>query len=374
MGKLYKCIPCKYETVNKSNYNRHIKSEYHKIYETNFNSDNSDINTEKLPIFGCQWCKNTFSTKQSLLRHENKTCKLNIYKQEIVKVGETEKTKQTEEIGNKDSNIRKFTEVKDMQEIRNTNDLMLNIDMKELLMDYERRLNTCEYQRKIDKYEYQIQLDKMQIESLQHQLTQQNQLSQPTQIVQQNQLNQIIQNPKTYKISIKNYVQQKYPNAPPLKELDDYNTISYEDDDFIEVLTYNYDNSILPKYLGDFIIKYYKKDNPAEQSIWASDTSRLTYLIKELLANKKSIWNHDYKGIRTKDCIINPLLNHIKKCIDDYWMAKIDIYKRSKITELNKLTKTYNSIYQIKKDIESDVLANSIIRYIAPHFCMDKKV
>jgi|688.fasta_scaffold299078_2 hypothetical protein len=183
--------------------------------------------------------------------------------------------------------------------------------------------------------------------------------------------NKIINN--TYNISVKNYVQQNYPDAPPLEELTTYETIKYEDDDFIDTLVYNYNGNSLHKYLGNFIIKYYKKDNPAEQSMWSSDTSRLTYIIKELLSNNKSIWNHDYKGVKTKNYIITPLLEYIKEYIDEYWINHLDNYKTMSLDELNKFNNIYKSIYKIKKDIELDIIGNDIVRYIAPYFYMDKK-
>ena len=196
----------------------------------------------------------------------------------------------------------------------------------------------------------------------------------------------------TYHISVKNYVQQNYPNAPVLKGLNDYAKIKYDDqisvendngntidklthydDNFIDTLTYNYNNNYLHKYLGDFIIKYYKKDNPSEQSMWSSDTSRLTYIIKELLSTNESIWNHDYKGIKTKNCIVNPLLEFIKENIDGYWINHLDNCKSINLNELNKFNNIYQTIYKIKKEIDSDKLSNDIVRYMAPHFYMNKK-
>jgi hypothetical protein len=197
-------------------------------------------------------------------------------------------------------------------------------------------------------------------------------------------LKRFIQNNKndkqniTYNISIKNYIQQNFPEAPVLASLDDYSQLMYDDqtktfdDDFISTLVYNCNNNYLHKYLGDFIIKYYKKDNPLQQSMWSSDTSRLTYIIKELVANNGSIWNHDYKGIKIKQYIINPLLKYIKEFIDTYWISNLDKFKTLKIDELNKLQQNYQTIYKIKKDIDADILGNDIIRYIAPQFYMHR--
>lgn len=197
--------------------------------------------------------------------------------------------------------------------------------------------------------------------------------------------NQTINNNQTYNISIKNCIQQNYPDAPALEGLSDYAKIMYDrdsetdenismtPDDFIDTLAYEYNNNHLYKYLGDFIIKYYKKEDPAEQSMWTSDTSRLTYIIKELLSNKKSIWNHDYKGIKTKEYIIAPLLKYIKGYIDDYWINQLHNYKIRDLDKINKIHNIYQALYKIKKDIENDVLGHEIVRYIAPHFKMDSK-
>lgn len=178
----------------------------------------------------------------------------------------------------------------------------------------------------------------------------------------------------TYNISIKNYLQQTYPNAPALNGIIDYSKLEYDEeyDDLIDAIVYNYNNSCLNKYLGDFIICSYKKSNPLDQSIWSSDTSRLTYIIKELLANNESIWNHDYKGLKIKTYIIDPLLQYIKKHINDYWMKNLDHFKTANVEQLNKFNNMYDSIYKIKKLINGDILGNDIVKYIAPHFCINR--
>lgn len=195
-------------------------------------------------------------------------------------------------------------------------------------------------------------------------------------------------------ISVKNYLQQNYSDAPALEGLPDYTRIKYDnydceeddengdsninndnslnDDEFAETLTYHYSNNSLYKFLGDFIILYYKKKDPKQQSMWSSDISRLTYIIKELLANQKTMWAHDYKGTKTKICVINPLLRYIKEYIDEYWINKIETYKHAKLHDFNKYHRIYTTLYEIKKSIENDVLGNDIIKYIAPYFYMDR--
>ncbi|QKF94860.1 zinc finger C2H2-type protein [Fadolivirus algeromassiliense] len=173
-------------------------------------------------------------------------------------------------------------------------------------------------------------------------------------------------------ISVKNYVQQNFPNAPALEGPKDYAKLAFEDNDLIDSLIYNYQNEILHKYLGKFIISYYKKDDPSEQSLWASDVSRLTYVIKELLESNKSIWSHDFKGVKVKICIVNPLLRYIRKCIDDYWISNVDNMKSLDTKELVKLQEKFIALQKIKQDIGNELIANNIVRYIAPHFYMKK--
>jgi hypothetical protein len=179
----------------------------------------------------------------------------------------------------------------------------------------------------------------------------------------------------TYNISVKNYLQQNYPNAPHLESIIEPEKIKYDqhDDEFIDALVYNYNNKILDKYIGDFLIKCYKKDDPSKQSMWSSDISRLTYVIKELLSNNQSIWNHDYKGIKIKEYIIRPLLRYIKEYVDEYWMSNLDQFKNTDIKKINKFSKIYNSLHMIKKDIDNDILTDEIVKYIAPNFYIKKR-
>ena len=177
----------------------------------------------------------------------------------------------------------------------------------------------------------------------------------------------------TYNISVKTYIQQKYPNAPPLKCIDDYSKLTYKDYKLMDTLVYNYNNSNLHKYLGNFIVSYYKKDDPSQQAIWSSDTSRLTYLISELLINNKSVWNHDYKGTKIKECILTPLLEYVRESIDEFFDS-IEIKKNKKqdISEIEAEFAYRNSIAKIAEMIDNNILVDNILKYITPYFSIDR--
>jgi len=185
----------------------------------------------------------------------------------------------------------------------------------------------------------------------------------------------------TYNVSIKNYVRQNYPNAPALEGIADYAKIKYDpienkyenEEHFILTLVYHYRHNVLTGYLGDFIIKCYKKDDPSQQSMWNSDVSRLTYIIKELFANKESVWNHDYKGVKVKKCIIDPLLKYIRDIINQYWIVSMDNFNKFETNKLIELQEILVSLQLIKNDIDTGILADNMIKYIAPHFYLGSK-
>ncbi|QKF93728.1 zinc finger protein C2H2-type protein [Fadolivirus algeromassiliense] len=321
----YNCTKCNYSSNDKSNYNKHIKSASHYIFNDvnqckpdvnrnviqNVNHQNDIKNTNK---FICNNCNELFSCRQSLSRHKNYRCKNSQLKHE------TDKDKQIE-------------------------------TLKQQLIEYQQAMKDKE-----------IEFLNKQVNKLNSEV---------------NELKSFIRSGKygnttNYNISIKKYVQQHYSDAPALEGVKDYAKLTYDETDFIETIISKFNNDILHKYLGDFIIQYYKKDNPSEQSIWNSDVSRLTYIIKELLDNNQSIWNHDYKGVKTKNYVITPLLKYIRKSIDKYWIDNIDTFKVLETRELVQLQENLIILQKVKKCIDNGLLADEIVKYIAPEFYLNK--
>lgn len=125
-------------------------------------------------------------------------------------------------------------------------------------------------------------------------------------------------------MSTLSYILKNYPNAPKLSKLEDYSYLEQNDTDgsfdLLEMVFTHNKHGTLHKYLGNFIVNAYTKINPNEQSIWNSDSTRLTYIIRDLLDTSLD-WRVDKKGILTKCQIIDPLLvylqNLLSKCLDD---------------------------------------------------------
>ena len=334
----YKCEVCNYSADRKSSIDKHNKSTSHlnksddistkvvqigsqcnksttiPLKSTQIHSNPLKSIEKKNKQLKCNFCNKIFSRSDALKRHLNDHCKI-----------KNEKEKENDEIYQK-----------------------LLIDMEKKLDDLKK-----ENQKLKELKDKEIELKNETIKEL----------------------NKYIQNTKpsntTYNISVKNYVQKNYANAPGLKKLDDYGFIKY-DDKLLDTIGYQYRNKILDKYLGDFLIGFYKKEDPAEQAIWNSDVSRLTYVIKELLVNNKSCWNTDPKGIRTKNYIINPLLIFLKNIINEYSINFSNTISDKNIEDITQLLDNLHSLTLLVKDINNNLMSDSIVKYIAPYFSLDK--
>lgn len=183
--------------------------------------------------------------------------------------------------------------------------------------------------------------------------------------------------------SARNYAQHFFPDAPCLaalpdydESMEDYKMIMNEDYDLIDVILHYHEQGVLHKYLGDFIISHYKKEDPTTQSIWNSDSSRFTYVIKELIANDKSHWSCDKNGLKTIKCIINPMLDYLKKLLANYeenLKRKVKkINEDSDSDELININQYLKPLEGLKKYIDEKI-ADEIVRYIAPNFYMEPR-
>ena len=176
----------------------------------------------------------------------------------------------------------------------------------------------------------------------------------------------------TYNISVKNYVQQNYNNAPALKALKTYELLAIDDEDesFIDKLIFHYNHKLLHIFFGNFIVEQYKTDDPAQQSLWNSDVSRLTYIVKQLIANgkKESIWINDPKGNKTKESIITPMLKYVHKYIKDFIQKEASKIRLLPQDESERLNNKLKILSDIITNISDNVLTEDIIKYMAPHF------
>lgn len=129
----------------------------------------------------------------------------------------------------------------------------------------------------------------------------------------------------------------------------------------------------LAEYLGDLIIKQYKTKNKKKQSLWNTDISRLTFIIRECIEKDKNNeidWITDKQGKKILELIIKPLINHLKDILDKYHRILCDLNYDGEPT---KKLKEISIIYDIMKDINNDILSQDILKYMASDFYLERK-
>lgn len=90
----------------------------------------------------------------------------------------------------------------------------------------------------------------------------------------------------TINIGTLNYINNKFPDAPPLEKITDFviNGIDIDDasqhDKFIDNIIYHHNHKTLHTLLGEHIISLYKKSDLSKQSFHTTDTARLNYAVR----------------------------------------------------------------------------------------------
>lgn len=177
--------------------------------------------------------------------------------------------------------------------------------------------------------------------------------------------NYSIMGPKTF--TSLTYIMHNYSKAPHIEKIEPRMIDDFKDmgDNIIENIISDYKNKRLVTTLVNVITKMHSKDNPENQSIWSTDTSRYNYIIKELLENEDSYWIIDKRGIKSKTYLIEPILNFIKKELKEYNKR---MYKT--IDQLSKerrsiILETQKYLCEMIEDIENGFMSQEIVKKLA---------
>ena len=160
--------------------------------------------------------------------------------------------------------------------------------------------------------------------------------------------------------------------APPIQsiQINDIDTFESSNKKTVEDVISAYKHRTMSKYIGDIILKIYKKEDPKKQSVWNTDDTRLTYLVKELLNNKSSNWIVDKKGTKTAEYLIDPLLEHIKTLVIHY---QKNIILSTNAVEVEHSLELNKRVLKLVDDIDDGNVGNNLLKYISTHLYFSEK-
>jgi len=321
----YNCSICSYDTDDLSHINRHKKSNKHisksnqlpialvsdiQLYPKNIrpvSAPQNILNVEN-PIFKCEYCEAVFTKRPNLYRHKQFRCK--IFK----------KDKLVEDLKKQNEELKNELHQKDKNEII--------------------------------KLENQIKYFKSLVGKAG---------------------NIINTNSETISKSISalTYLTQQYSNAPALELVseDRYKEIAVKKFSLAQTVVHYYREKRLATYLGGFVIFFYKKDNPKDNSVWATDVARRTFYIKE-----KHEWTVDKVAKKTSQNIIEPMLDYIKQDLEIYNNEENKLTKDMKqsTSDMSEHVLNNSDGMDIIQLIDKGYLKNQIIKFITPSFQLEK--
>ncbi len=205
----------------------------------------------------------------------------------------------------------------------------------------------------------------------------------------ENQSKLAVNNSETIKKSVSalSYVTKQYPNAPVIEELEYdkfdkitkslmYDPKSKKNTKYSveEVILFHFRKNNLPEVLGKAIVEEYKKDDPENQSMWASDVSRLAFIVKSAMGKskpKKSKWVTDKNGIHFSEMIIKPMFeiirDRIEEYIDENKLSESDI-RDNETDEINMRLSNLQLAGELIRDINASKFEAKVLKYVAPYF------
>lgn len=335
----YHCKTCNYNTKNKSDYQKHCKTQkhiskeiisrsgpqqIHNIPTTSTASDRDDFADPKGRTTICPFCGDLYSRRDSLKRHQATCSRKFVF---------DEQKKFKLELKKKDGEIEKRDE-------------KLKQKNKEI-----RRKN-----KELAKYEDELHYFR--------------------------QILQMTEGKNSSNVSMFNYINKNYTKAEPLKgltyeEFAEVNQIQYIDNDMsyedklAQDLIYSHRHKILGKYIGNVLVSLYKKEDPMEQSLWTTDSTRLKYIVRRDY-KKTSRWMTDLNGEYINAQLIEPVTFRMKDILHNYRDRWCCSDTKLSFDDYGNKMKESLAVLEIARNIDNKKVSKEVLKYIAMHFNLNK--
>ena len=344
----YKCEICKYGPTIKRNYDRHMKTKKH----INNEKEHKQSTRRK---FNCLNCDCTFVTQSGINRHLKVCANMIIAEKEKVhndivqelkfKIEETEKVHK-----------------------ENISDFELELMKKDMQIELmSKDINSLRELIKI-KDESNKELLKIKDESnkkIEHILENENEYHKTL-------VDRTSDMVKTSMSALK-FAKKNYPNAPALLKYDNMDAIKLDKEYGVgATMIWHDENHTIAKAIGGIILKQYKKEDPAYQSLWNSDFTRIAYIIMDDVNNKKE-WVVDKGGVRVQELLVDPILNHlrgklIKRSVRKAQQMAKDFHHPEKYITI------MNQCNILIKKIDNGTIAGKVMRYLSKFLHIGNKM
>ncbi len=351
---MYSCKICNYNTNDSSNYKRHMQSEKHNLSVKNKTRINNNI-------YVCQKCNKEYNYKNIYNKHiitctannlelDNQTTIIQTLPDNTNNINNNNRI---QELENKLALIENENKLKD----KIIHDLINENKKKDDIIQNLNNIITDNNSKLLEEKDTKIDIMHDEVEYLKSVCKKSSNLVSET-------------------MSTVNFIIHNLTSAPPIDKNMDYKKIIYQNKDKMDILdelVHHFRHKSLPKYIGDIIVKCYKKEDPNEQSIWNSDIARKNYLLREII-NKETEWITDKKGVKTTKIIIEPIIKIIENLIRNFLKDDRSMNKDGTINKeiLEKRLNIGIELNEILLSIDHKTLHNEINGYIAQFFYFNK--
>jgi len=161
------------------------------------------------------------------------------------------------------------------------------------------------------------------------------------------------------------YICTHFGDAPDLQPFTNFKDYIGDVNVLSDEIVHNFRHKKLAQFIGNMIIKEYKKENPKEQSVWNTDYSRFVYIIKQSL-NNISGWHIDKGGIHFFELLIRPILSYIKEMLQH---ETVQISRElPNVSDIMEAMDKIKTISEIIVDINDGILSKEIIKHCSGYF------
>ncbi|AYV81299.1 MAG: hypothetical protein Harvfovirus26_7 [Harvfovirus sp.] len=351
----FKCDDCDYVTKSQYSFDKHILTDKHKKnVENNIDLKKYLAIEKKKMQHICDKCGGGFLYSSLLIRHAKSCSGKNVSDTDKQKITRLED--EVKNLTNSNTELLK-DKYNSLEELRKEKDKLL----EELRKEKDDVI--CALQNEIKV----LQGDK---EKILHRLYE-NKTSEIKEVKNYSPQNsQAAKDINETKMSKVKYLQKFCGMCPAIQKIIEPIGLEEKEEDIIINSLNNHEMDAFDQYIGDFLIKKYKKEDLRTQPLWCTDVSRITYNIRQEIGDN-IYWYNDEKGLKTRQQLIDPTLSYIRNILQKYVLAQQEIFKME-INQDEKLTmrKKITSANDLLKDLRNH-MGSKILKYIMLHFKLD---